>query len=171
MNIRQAALESTKAAVRRLSIKCAQESNIPSAPKTSEKSKKKTSGRVFPELKYVYRLSLDTFKPRLHEQFLCGNCPCGNFYVIFIFDVTIYYIDVICRTQSLIFAIQHCGFHEYSLQPRSRSTHLQEKSPGNEVVQPVDWLIDYLISMELSLSLITRTFKMQLTPKCFLKLI
>ena len=93
MNIRQAALESTKAAVRRLCINCAQESDIPSAPKTSEKSKKKKIGRVCPELRYIYRLSLDTLKPRLHGQFLrgnflCGNFLCGNFYFIFIFYVT-----------------------------------------------------------------------------------
>ena len=59
-DIREAALESTKAAVRRLSIKCAQGSASSSASKTSQKSKKAKNGRVSPEMRYMYRLGLDT---------------------------------------------------------------------------------------------------------------
>ena len=47
--VRKAALKSTKAAVRRLSIKCAQESASSGASKTSQKSKKRKSGHVSPE--------------------------------------------------------------------------------------------------------------------------
>ena len=59
-DIRKAALESTKAAVRRLSIKCAQELASSRASKTFQKSKKTKSRRVFPEMRYMYRLGLDT---------------------------------------------------------------------------------------------------------------
>ncbi|KAJ7372503.1 hypothetical protein OS493_019012 [Desmophyllum pertusum] len=54
-DVRKAALESTKAAVRRLSIKYAQESSSARASRTSHKSKKnkKTSGRVSPEMRYT----------------------------------------------------------------------------------------------------------------------
>ena len=47
--IKKAALESTKAAVRRLSIKCAQELASSEASKTLQKSKKRKSGHVSPE--------------------------------------------------------------------------------------------------------------------------
>ena len=55
-DVRKAAFESTKAAVRRLSIKRAQESASSRASKTSQKSKKTKTGRVHPEMRYMYRL-------------------------------------------------------------------------------------------------------------------
>ena len=55
-DVRKAAFESTKAAVRRLSIKCAQESASSGASKNHQKSKKTKSGQVHPEMRYIYRL-------------------------------------------------------------------------------------------------------------------
>ena len=57
-DVRKAALESTKAAVRRLSVKCAQKSKssrFSLKSKTSQKSKKgkKKGGRVTPEMGYI----------------------------------------------------------------------------------------------------------------------
>ena len=48
-DVRKAAFDSTKAAVRRLSIKCAQELASSEASKTLQKSKKRKSGHVSPE--------------------------------------------------------------------------------------------------------------------------
>ena len=62
--IKKAALESTKAAVRRLSIKCAQELASPEASKTLQKSKKRKSGHVSPER---YRLFSN-------QVYLVRNC-------------------------------------------------------------------------------------------------
>ena len=53
---KKAALKSTKAAVRKLSIKCAQESASSRASKTLQTSKKRKSGHVYPEIRYMYRL-------------------------------------------------------------------------------------------------------------------
>ena len=55
-DVRKAALMSTKAAVRRLSMKCAQESASSRASNTLKKSKKRKSGHVYPEMRYMYRL-------------------------------------------------------------------------------------------------------------------
>ena len=55
-DVRKAALESTKAAVRRLSIKCAHQSSSVRASRTSQKSKKgkkKKEGRVESEMRYT----------------------------------------------------------------------------------------------------------------------
>ena len=55
-DVRKAALMSTKAAVRRLSMRCAQESASSGASNTLRKSKKrKKSGHVYPEMRYMYR--------------------------------------------------------------------------------------------------------------------
>ena len=53
-DVRKAAFDSTKAAVRRLSIKCAQESASSEASK--KKSKKRKSGHVHPEMRYIFKL-------------------------------------------------------------------------------------------------------------------
>lgn len=57
--MKEAPLTSATAAVRRLSIRCAQESATSSSAKTFQKSMKTKSRRVFPEMRYVYRLSPD----------------------------------------------------------------------------------------------------------------
>ena len=51
-DVRQAAFESTKAAVRRLSMKCANQERS-SVMSKSQTSKKKKEGRVSPELRYI----------------------------------------------------------------------------------------------------------------------
>lgn len=51
-NVRQAAFESTKAAVRRLSMKCANQERS-SVMSKSQTSKKKKEGRVSPETRYI----------------------------------------------------------------------------------------------------------------------
>jgi len=56
-DVRKAAFESTKAAVRRLSIKCAQGSASSRASKTKTQTSKKTkNGRVYPQMRYRNRL-------------------------------------------------------------------------------------------------------------------
>lgn len=55
--VRKAALESTKAAVRRLSIKCAQGSTSSRISKTiSQTSKKRNCRYVYPEMRYMHVL-------------------------------------------------------------------------------------------------------------------
>ena len=53
---KKAAFESSKAAVRRLSIQCAQKPASSGASKTHQRSKKAKSGQVHPEMRYMYRL-------------------------------------------------------------------------------------------------------------------
>jgi len=55
-DVRKAALESTKAAVRRLSMKRAQGSASSRASKTKTQTFKKTKNGVSPEMRYMYRL-------------------------------------------------------------------------------------------------------------------
>ena len=53
-DVRQAAFESTKAAVRRLTLKCAdQERSFVKMSASSRKYKKKRGGRVSPEVRYM----------------------------------------------------------------------------------------------------------------------
>ena len=53
---KEAALKSTKAAVRKLSVKCAQELASSGASETLQTSKTRKSGHVYPEMRYMYRL-------------------------------------------------------------------------------------------------------------------
>lgn len=53
---KEVAIKSTRAAVRRLSIKCARESISSRASQTLQMSKKRKSGHVYPEIRYLYRL-------------------------------------------------------------------------------------------------------------------